>query len=112
MLALSIGAQWPLLQSVAWVKMIVDYSAAEGLSAAVGKTFSGANPCKICKFVSESQQAQEKEEKDLGIKKLDLALPNNPPFIYRESLWEAFAIPTTKQPDFFSPPLSPPPKRA
>ncbi|HVK58633.1 MAG TPA: hypothetical protein VM735_07630 [Candidatus Kapabacteria bacterium] len=70
-LALSIGVQWPLLQSIAWLNMLVTYSAQEGIQQAVVKTFDGNHPCKICKFVDEGKQAEKKDTTQQTLKKLD-----------------------------------------
>ena len=62
-LMLSIGLHWTLLQSAAWVGMLVSYTQ-EGpsLKDAVAMTFDGAHPCELCKAVARGrdQSATEK----------------------------------------------------
>jgi hypothetical protein len=70
-LALSIGVQWPLLQSIAWLNMLVTFSAQEGIQQAVTKTFDGKHPCKLCKFVNEGKQAEKKKDTQHSLKKFD-----------------------------------------
>jgi hypothetical protein len=70
-LALSIGLQWPLLQSIAWLNMLVTFSAQDGLQQAVVKTFDGKHPCKICKLVSAGRQAEKKAPTQHSLKKFD-----------------------------------------
>ena len=67
-LVLSLGLHWALLQSVAWVGMMVSYSRGAALSEAVSKTFDGKHPCPLCKMIkkgraSEKQQAEKKDFK-------------------------------------------------
>ncbi len=71
LLTFSLGFHWAILQSVAWAGMVVKYSEKHSLSVAVQKTFNGKNPCKLCKFVSEGKQAEQKSEAKLDLKKLD-----------------------------------------
>lgn len=71
-LIFSIGLQWPLLQSIAWVNMIVTYSQVDGFETAVAKTFSGKHPCKICHVVKAGQEAEQQQAKETSIKKIDL----------------------------------------
>ena len=44
----SIGLHWFLLESVAWVSLIVSYSQLGTLGEANSKTFDGRHPCKLC----------------------------------------------------------------
>ncbi|MGV3772683.1 MAG: hypothetical protein ACO1QB_07260 [Verrucomicrobiales bacterium] len=63
-LALSIGLQWPLLQSVAWVNMLITYSQQGDLQQAVEKTFNGKNPCKLCKLVEKGIDSDQETQSD------------------------------------------------
>lgn len=66
-LMVSIGAQWALLQGVAWVGMAVSYSVQGGsVSEGLSKTFDGAHPCPLCKVVKkgvEDDQSPAQETK-------------------------------------------------
>jgi hypothetical protein len=57
----SCGGQWYVLQSVAWIKMIHDYSEVVPFTTAVGMTFSGDYPCAICKAIADKQQSQDEK---------------------------------------------------
>ena len=59
-LFLVIGGPWAVLQTVAWTKMIVDYSQGTTLGEAVAKTFDGNHPCKLCVKISKVKQGEEK----------------------------------------------------
>lgn len=88
-LVLSIGLHWAVLQSAAWVGMIVSYSHEGTISQALEKTFDGEHPCPLCHLVQEgsSQEKQSAPEKQSSVKKLDMALerrvtfcmPTSPP---------------------------------
>lgn len=69
--ALSLGLHWPLLQTVAWVGMVVNYSQDGSLGEAVAKTFSGKNPCSLCVAVQKGQQEQQEKKAIEPMPKLD-----------------------------------------
>ncbi len=54
----SCGGQWYVLQSIAWVKMLHDYSQMVPFTEAVSMTFSGQYPCAICKAIAEKKQSE------------------------------------------------------
>ena len=70
-LMVSIGAQWAILQSTAWLGMAVTYSLNEGsLSEGLSKTFDGDHPCPLCNLVEKGQ----KKEQKLPTKKADVKM--------------------------------------
>jgi hypothetical protein len=54
----SCGGQWCVLQCVAWVNMIHDYSQVVSFTQAIGMTFSGQYPCEMCKAIAEKKQSE------------------------------------------------------
>jgi len=58
-LVVATGGHWALLQSLAWVGMAVSFSQSEPLPVALKKTFDGAHPCNLCKFVAEGKKAEK-----------------------------------------------------
>ena len=38
-----LGGHWAILQTAAWVGMVVDYSKSEGVEAGITKTFDGSD---------------------------------------------------------------------
>lgn len=60
-LAVLLGAHWLLLQSVAWVGMIITYSQTTSLTEAISMTFDGEHPCRMCLVVKEGKKAEKKE---------------------------------------------------
>lgn len=60
-LMISIGAQWAVLQSAAWLGMAVTYTVKEGsLSEGLSQTFDGDHPCPLCNLVEEGQKKEQK----------------------------------------------------
>jgi len=62
------GAQWDVLQAMAWGRMLANYSCAESVPQAVADTFSGAT-CSLCRAVEQAKQ-QEKNHAGLPVEKL------------------------------------------
>jgi hypothetical protein len=55
---LNCGGHWYVLQGVAWVNMIRDYSQMVPLAQAVAMTISGKYPCPMCKAIAEERQTE------------------------------------------------------
>lgn len=65
------GGHWAFLQSVAWTKMVVDQSRTAPLTIALAKTFSGRNPCQLCKRIETGKQSEQKRDLPLTVAKLE-----------------------------------------
>jgi hypothetical protein len=112
-LTLSLGAHWMLLQSVAWVGMVVTYSHGTTITGALSKTFDGQHLCKLCKFVRQGKATEKKQDTQKPEIKTAKFLPAGRVFTL---------CPPELQPGIFSPPnhaglrvespLTPPPKLA
>ena len=70
----SIGLQWSLLQSVAWIGMIVDYSRDASIGKALEKTFDGQHPCCLCKMIQKGRDAEKKQDQQQTKSSLKLNL--------------------------------------
>lgn len=62
------GGHWAVLQTIAWVQMVAEYSQFVSVTEAVEMTLSGEAPCSMCKKIAE---AKHKEEKAPAIFKSD-----------------------------------------
>ena len=72
-LMISIGAQWAVLQSAAWIGMAVTYSISSGsMSEGLSEAFDGQHPCKLCCAIKKGQQHEKKDTKFDTLKKLEL----------------------------------------
>jgi hypothetical protein len=50
------------LQSVAWARMLADFSRKDSLAVAVKKTFDGQHGCSMCRKIENKQRARETEK--------------------------------------------------
>ncbi|MBL9142220.1 MAG: hypothetical protein JNM99_00945 [Verrucomicrobiaceae bacterium] len=61
-LMISIGAQWAVLQSAAWVTMAVSYSLKTGsVAQGLSQTFDGDHPCPLCCVVNKGTESEKKD---------------------------------------------------
>ncbi len=51
-----------MLQVVAWSKMIVDYSAQEGVLEGARKTFDGKHPCSLCTAIVDGKKTESEKD--------------------------------------------------
>lgn len=54
----SCGGHWYVLQCVAWVNMVREYSQIVPLTEAVTMTFSGKYPCALCQAIAEKKTSE------------------------------------------------------
>ncbi len=57
------GGQWMMLQSVAWVNMVRDYSQETSLTKALSQTFDGQHPCELCRFIQSTKTSEDNHSK-------------------------------------------------
>jgi hypothetical protein len=95
-----LGGHWMLLQSAAWVGMVIDFSHHESLPVAIEKTFDGEHPCDLCKTVSKGRgDEQQREQAKLTLKfeavlgsPLSLPAPAAQPWLYPSGCAEWIAL--------------------
>ncbi len=108
-LALSLGLHWALLQSVAWVGMVVTYSRSAPLKEALAKTFDGKHPCNICKLVRDGHKSERKQEAQKQVAPLDgLCVPARVVIFPPEKEPQAFAPACMADTRSLPPPVPPP----
>lgn len=107
---IAIGGHWAMLQTVAWVGMVVSYSEDFGVSEAISMTFDGEHPCKMCKIVKEGRAAEQQQQATLKAdSKIDFFSESRvfsnlfPPTIERDPVLTEYAPPRSDPP-----PLRPP----
>jgi hypothetical protein len=106
-----LGGHWAILQTAAWVGMVIEYSASDGLQIGLLKTFDGQHPCVLCNHIAQRTGSEKKHAAQLEVGKINLLAQANatvlrPPahFWYqRNPVQLAFGI--------SRPPLVPPPRR-
>jgi hypothetical protein len=113
LLALAVGVPWPLLQSLAWLKMIASYSGTATFSQAVSMSLDGKHPCRLCRLIQQGQAQERQHQRTLSPDdKLQLGLPpetapwTHPPFL--SPLPAAGALTQSWR----APPVTPPPRSA
>jgi hypothetical protein len=108
-LCASLGCHWGLLQSVAWVGMIVNYSCQGSIKDAMCKTFDGRHPCPLCKLVRAGKAGEKKPDAQLNIKQIDLFAGQTASFAFPPRANSYFSVPhrVTSRTDV---PLLPPPR--
>jgi hypothetical protein len=112
MLALTLGLHWTVLQSVAWMGMLVNYSAEGSFSEAVVKTFDGNHPCQLCVVVDEGKKSEREHKQLKSLDKADWELSETVVLLYRPA-FSLGRIPANLPPDSLSvPPPGPPPRLA
>lgn len=55
------GGHWGVLQGIAWAKMLVEYSQADGLRDGIVKTFDGEHPCEMCASISKGRESEKRD---------------------------------------------------
>ena len=85
-----LGAQWALLQTVAWTTMLAGNLRAHSLSEAVSDTFDGQHPCCLCKAIAAAKKSEKKDAAIFPGQKFEfpplhdglvLASPKHPRFV-------------------------------
>jgi hypothetical protein len=109
-LALTLGLHWTVLQSVAWVGMLVNYTVDSSFGEAVVKTFDGKHPCKLCVAVAEGRESEQNgkllkiQSRTEGILVVPMFALTRPPSVTIDP--ETFVRPDT----LLFPPPTPPPR--
>jgi hypothetical protein len=71
-LVTAVGGHWAILQSVAWLGMVVTYSQDAPFVVALEKTFDGEHPCSLCKAVASGKKTEKRQAAKKSETKLDL----------------------------------------
>jgi hypothetical protein len=89
-LALSIGLHWEVLQSAAWVGMVVSYAQDGTVGEALAKTFDGKHPCTLCEQIAKGRQSEKKPDSAPAVKKFEFSY-SAAAFVFTAPLacWEA-----------------------
>jgi hypothetical protein len=109
-LVCAIGLHWTLLQSVAWVTMIVDYAQTGPLKEALIKTFDGKHPCNLCQIVTEGKKSAKPQELQQQISKLDLCVAQPRPALFPPAVPQLDINPGMLASQYADSPHHPPPR--
>jgi hypothetical protein len=61
------GGHWAILQTGAWMGMIVAYAKDGNVSTAISRTFDGKHPCAVCSAVRDGRKQEEKKAPGLQL---------------------------------------------
>jgi hypothetical protein len=60
-----LGGHWAVLQTGAWMGMVVQYSQQSGLKAGLAQAFDGEHPCPVCKAIQDGKKHEQKKAPSL-----------------------------------------------
>ena len=112
------GGQWTVLQGVAWVRMVANYSQASGsLVTGIEQTFDGQHACDLCRTIQAAKsKAHQESAASFGAKedaKVKALLVSAVPLAERTAAKVAFAHPAAPQVAARAEqPPTPPPRRS
>lgn len=110
-LATTLGTHWALLQSVAWVGMIVSYSERAPLKEALVQTFDGKHPCCLCKAIAAGKKSEQKSEFTLQIQKLEFPPIEESFVLIVPSQFQLLPLANTFAVSLLQEPPTPPPRK-
>lgn len=112
---LASGGHWVVLQTVAWARMLADFSRVDSWGVAVRKTFDGQHPCPLCLKIREGRARESKPPAAVKFERLpELAAPLLLPLLARPHAPSAAETPFVRSgyTEFVSAPPKPPPRTA
>ncbi len=82
-LIVAVSGPWAVLQSVAWIGMVISYSQDATIPEAISMTFDGEHPCKMCKVVKEGRKAEKEQPAVLKTQnKIEFFLEDRPVIVF------------------------------
>lgn len=69
----AMGTHWFVLQSVAWTSMLMDNLNSNSVVQAVGRTFDGKHPCRLCNLIGKGKQTEKKSDLRVEWKKFEFS---------------------------------------
>lgn len=66
------GGHWTFLQTFAWTRMLVEFSAQNSLAEAVEMTFDGKHPCPMCLRIEMGRKQERRQPMTVELRKLEL----------------------------------------
>jgi hypothetical protein len=111
-----LGGHWFALQSVAWARMLAEFSRTDSFPEAIEKTFDGKHPCKMCRSIREGRQQEERSQREAPLvkreKSREFLCDSRRVFVASPSASARDAVPFIPQrlADFVDSPPTPPPR--
>ena len=74
-LVVSLGPQWTILQTTAWVSMFVRFAHETSLGVAWVRTFDGKHACKLCLTVQKGRAQEQQKNSPSDLSGPKMAIP-------------------------------------
>lgn len=68
-----LGGHWLALQSVAWTRMLIQFSHLDPVAVAIEKTFDGDHPCGMCLSIRDGREEEERDPQQAPLTKREKA---------------------------------------
>ncbi len=114
LLGVSLATPRAVLQPVAWISMVIEYSRQATVAHAVSMTFDGRHPCKLCKLIQDNPAEKKSDLPKLAgaLEKFELGLPPQPFLFVHPPVPGCVAPPGALKGAPAEPPPLPPPRLA
>jgi hypothetical protein len=110
-LAITLGAHWMLLQTVAWTTMLADNLHDHSFTEAVTCTFDGKHPCCLCKAIAAGKKSEQKREFALQKQELKFTPAKENNFLFAPTQFELLPLAGAFADSLTQKPPTPPPRR-
>lgn len=104
------GGHWAILQTGAWMGMIVAYTKDGNVSTAISRTFDGKHPCAVCSAVRDGRKQEEKKAPGLQLEKKDFVIRSFLFEVVRDFSWREYRRYDRDLVSITLEPLIPPPR--
>jgi hypothetical protein len=105
------GGHWAILQTGAWMGMIVAYTKDGNVSTAISQTFDGKHPCAVCCAVQDGRKQEEKKAPGLQLElKKDFIVRSFRFEVVRDFSWREYWRYDRDRASTMLEPLIPPPR--
>ena len=105
------GGHWAILQTGAWMGMIVAYSRNGDVSTAISRTFDGKHPCALCCAVQDGRRQEEKKAPALQLElKKEFIIASFLFEVVRDFIWRDYTQYGRELAGITLEPLIPPPR--
>jgi hypothetical protein len=111
-LVTTLGAQWTLLQTVAWTTMLANNLQSNSFQFAMTQTFDGKHPCCLCKAIAAAKQSEKKTEFSFQSQKLEFPPANEKIVLFAPARFEILALANFSAKTFAQKPLLLPPRKS
>lgn len=105
-----LGAQWTLLQTIAWTTMLASNLRSYSFSESVSRTFDGQHPCPLCRAIAAGKKSERKDAAGQAPQKLEFPLFAEQLVLIAPSNTSVLPRPTTFARSVSLKPPTPPPR--